>query len=777
MASEMASIERGRGTFERYPLFLAIGIAIIVVSLGLMTWRQANEQVLLSEIFAGRGPTNPSGTYLAAAQLEQALHHIIEQLIFVGLAALKVGIGFSIAVIVLNLRETGRRSLEAFRGAGVVASLPTVRQPWFTKFPKFLIAGFIIVLAFFLLSGIWVYNEYVPFGDQLTTRMTLEAIIKPGKMIGTALLLLGIASGLATIVMNLRMQSHALPKLLVAATRRRTASTSELSVPQGAVPRTLLVPVLLGFAIVISAYMPVAAVLAWNRATNLTSAGWATVSAASLEVILEHWIESYILAGITIILAGIGLWLLEIIRNLRRQREGFLEAYGELSGSTPGVSPHLPRPIAMVRALLAVGLAIVLLALGLTAIWIGAGLEAVSTGAQSAVVADHQWEAFVKPFKFVGLALLFLGVGLALSLIVVHLQMVAMVLPGLFARFSDALRGRSVSPFESPAVDPMKLFPKKLFAGIIAGVVIVITAMIPLSWPLRIETFATFIGANLGTDLVARAALSLERALEHLILPYKLAGLAVIFLTIGRYFTTIVGFVRARKAIVSEGVAAIVANLKTVPSPLTGDQSETVTWEPIDLSKALVVIGFPGLGFVGGIATGYLVESLRLKEIGYVISPVLPPTAVIDGGISASPVRVFLGDVACGPDGSCEQLCVIQSFFAPPPGVTTALAHALVSWVKECGARQLVWFEGVAGDATLGVEPRVTGIASDEAGRQMLERLKIALSPDGLLVGAGAVGVYVARACPSLPFASLRRPARTSPTHGPLRGSLKPFSR
>ncbi len=572
--TDPSSIERKRKMFERYPMFFAIGLAIIAISLLLMGWRQLNEQARLAEIFAGRGPSSPSPTYVAAAQLEQALHHIIEQLIFVGLAFLKLAIGFSIAVIVLHLKETGLRGIGAFHKAGVVSSPPPMAEPWFTKFPKLLLAGFSVVVFFFLLSFVWVYNEYVPLGDQLTTRMTLEAIIKPGKMIGTALLLLGIGSGLATIVYNLRMQAHALPRLSVAAARRKKVSLAEL-MPPGAFPRKPFVPLFLGFAIVITAYVPVAALLAWNRYANLSSAGWSSVGAESFEVILEHWIESYVVAGVAILLLGIGSWLLAILRNLRAQREQFMAALADLSGTKAGPTASPPRSIITVRALLGIGLGIVLLSLGFTVVWIGAGLQAVQTGAPSAVLADHVWEAFVKPFKFAGLAFIFLGIGVALSLIVVNLQMISMVLPGVFARFGDAARGRSPKPLDQPAVRPMDLFPKRLFMGILAGFAVVVTATVPLAWPWRIGTFPVFLGANLGSDVAAQAAFSLERVLEHLILPYKLTGLAIIFYSIGRYFTTIIGFVRARKAIVTEGVESVAAYVNASPASPSGTASES----------------------------------------------------------------------------------------------------------------------------------------------------------------------------------------------------------
>ncbi len=558
--TDISSIERKRKMFERYPMFFAVGLAIVALSLILMGWRQLNEQARLVEIFAGRGPPSPSSAYLAAARLEQALHHVIEQLLFVGLAFLKLGIGFSIAVIVLHLKETGLRSVGAFHKAGVLSEPPAMDQPWFTKFPKFLVAGFSIVVFFFLLSFVWVYNEYVPLGDQVTTRMTLDAIIKPGKMIGTALLLLGIGSGLATIVYNLRMQTHALPRLAVAAARKKKVAPADL-MPTSAFPRKLFAPLFVGFGVVITAYVPVAALLAWNRFTNLTQAGWSSVGAESLEVILEHWIESYVVTGIAILLFGIGFWLLAIVRHLQAQREQFMAALADLSGSKAGPMAPPPRAVMMIRVFLALGLAVVLLSLGLTVVWIDAGLEAVQTGARSSVVADHVWEAFVKPFKFSGVALVFMGIGLALSVIVINLQTLSMVLPGVFARFGEAAQGRKPKPLDMPAIDPMKLFPKKLFMGILAGFVVIVTATLPLTWPLRIGTFDVFIGVNLTTDAAAQAAASLERIMEHLILPYKLTGLAVIFYAIGRYFTTIIGFVRARKAIVTEGVASIAAYL------------------------------------------------------------------------------------------------------------------------------------------------------------------------------------------------------------------------
>ncbi len=171
-----------------------------------------------------------------------------------------------------------------------------------------------------------------------------------------------------------------------------------------------------------------------------------------------------------------------------------------------------------------------------------------------------------------------------------------------------------------------------------------------------------------------------------------------------------------------------------------------VTWKPVSLRQALVVIGFPSVGLVGSIATAYLADSLHLKQVGEVVSPTFPPTAMVRDGVGSSPIRIFMGDVVCGPDGKCEQLCVVQSNITPKPAMVASLAQALVSWARERGARQLVCLEGLSVEGESTEDARILGIANDEQGHGMLELLKVRLQPDGLLVGLGGVLLYLARA-------------------------------
>lgn len=181
--------------------------------------------------------------------------------------------------------------------------------------------------------------------------------------------------------------------------------------------------------------------------------------------------------------------------------------------------------------------------------------------------------------------------------------------------------------------------------------------------------------------------------------------------------------------------------------PRIGERSFTITtWEPVDLTRALVVIGFPGAGLVGSIATAHLVDSLDLREVGAVVSSDLPPTAIVKDGVARSPIRIYLGDLQCGPGGDCEQLCVVHSDIAPKTGLLTLLAHALITWAKTQGARGVVCLEGFRKSGQGGKEEvPVLGIASDQKGRRLLEQLSISALPDGIATGIGGVALYAAR--------------------------------
>jgi uncharacterized protein len=208
-----------------------------------------------------------------------------------------------------------------------------------------------------------------------------------------------------------------------------------------------------------------------------------------------------------------------------------------------------------------------------------------------------------------------------------------------------------------------------------------------------------------------------------------------------------------------------------------------VDHEEVDLSEALLVLGFPTVGFVGTIAATYLVETCAMGHVASVVSPRLPPVAVVRDGQALSPVRVYLTDMVCGMDGECSQLAVVQSDAAPPPEDVAALVETLVAWTADRGGRRFVCLEGMPSRGSPAEAPKVYGVGSTMAVVSTLEALGVEPLLEGTLTGVGGVALYVARSrgvdglcllAETVPeFPDARAAAKLVETLGPLLPELK----
>ena len=224
----------------KYPAFLIVGFLIMGASLFLLTaGRDALIVVWANKLFDG----DTDSTFKAAQTADKVIGHTLNVLLFVGLSFIKLGIGSAIAIIVRNLRATGRIALDNYSAAGVPeAEAAGFVEPWFGRyFTRFLFGGMAVVL-FFLVVALWwdanlVFLKRAEFAGQtsgaayqtyLYTEQVLGVLIRSGKFVGEGLLILGIATGLATIIANLSFQARGLPAL----TRRALGAGAGDSAPE-----------------------------------------------------------------------------------------------------------------------------------------------------------------------------------------------------------------------------------------------------------------------------------------------------------------------------------------------------------------------------------------------------------------------------------------------------------------------------------------------------------------------------------------------------------------
>lgn len=122
------------------------------------------------------------------------------------------------------------------------------------------------------------------------------------------------------------------------------------------------------------------------------------------------------------------------------------------------------------------------------------------------------------------------------------------------------------------------------------------------------------------------------------------------------------------------------------------------------IQNSVIILGFPGVGLVGSIASKYLTQKLNAKQIGYIESPHLPPLCFIQEGDIYNPIRIY--------EVPKKGLIIISSEFPVPANLIHDLGEAIAKWSKDAKASKIICLEGINSPEMAG-EPEVYAIDAD----------------------------------------------------------------
>ena len=106
------------------------------------------------------------------------------------------------------------------------------------------------------------------------------------------------------------------------------------------------------------------------------------------------------------------------------------------------------------------------------------------------------------------------------------------------------------------------------------------------------------------------------------------------------------------------------------------------------LKNPTIFVGFVGAGLVGTIAIDHMINELNMKEIGFLRSKHLPPSAVFMQGRLRHPFRIYSNN-----DGSiCAIICEI---IISKDGIYN-IAMAILDWAEKKGSNEIIVLDGVA---------------------------------------------------------------------------------
>jgi len=144
-----------------------------------------------------------------------------------------------------------------------------------------------------------------------------------------------------------------------------------------------------------------------------------------------------------------------------------------------------------------------------------------------------------------------------------------------------------------------------------------------------------------------------------------------------------------------------------------------------NLKDPVLIDGFPGVGLVGTIVANFLINTLKLEQIGVIDSYKFPSISIVKDGEPHNPMRLYSGEQICN-DGSCNQVVVCVSEFTPPAEITKDLVNTLMDWAVGNGCKKIISAEGfIPGPKADGERNDVYGVSSTLGSRKWIKDAKV----------------------------------------------------
>jgi uncharacterized protein len=168
-------------------------------------------------------------------------------------------------------------------------------------------------------------------------------------------------------------------------------------------------------------------------------------------------------------------------------------------------------------------------------------------------------------------------------------------------------------------------------------------------------------------------------------------------------------------------------------------------YEDIDLSNSMLIDGFPTVGLVSTIVSSFIIDSLKLRRIGSIVSRHFPAAAIIQNGIPSPPLRIYAGPKLCGPENECEQVVVLTSEVRIPDEIQLPLAQKILAWAKDNKVKLILSVEGTPLSDAPDPEEQVGiyGAGSTEHARQMVTNYNLTPMEMGIITGVPGHLLYL----------------------------------
>lgn len=150
----------------------------------------------------------------------------------------------------------------------------------------------------------------------------------------------------------------------------------------------------------------------------------------------------------------------------------------------------------------------------------------------------------------------------------------------------------------------------------------------------------------------------------------------------------------------------------------------------VNFKNPVVVIGFPDVGLVGTIAAHYIIEELKLEEIGHIESQSFPPIVIVHNERIQNLMQI----------SGNEDVVVFTSEIPVPLNILDDLVDAITAWIAEKKAQITFIISGVPNQNRLEMkEIGVYAVPTTSKAQEILNKKNLKVFDEGIITGMNAL--------------------------------------
>lgn len=156
------------------------------------------------------------------------------------------------------------------------------------------------------------------------------------------------------------------------------------------------------------------------------------------------------------------------------------------------------------------------------------------------------------------------------------------------------------------------------------------------------------------------------------------------------------------------------------------DSIDIVQFRSLDLEAPNILIGLPDVGLVGEIAVSYVIDKMKMEELGYIDSQKFPPLVIIKESVIKNPIRIY---------GKGNILAIISDL-PFPTFIINPFFKSLLTWIENLKPNAVIGITGLPAYDRMHInKPSISAIATTAKARDLLDQAGVRLLSDGIFSG------------------------------------------